>query len=398
MDPLLEYRERFPILQTTTYLINNSLGAMPGDVYQQMRAYAGIWAQRGVRAWAEEWWTMPVDVGDLVAPILGARPGTISMHTNVTVATAVVLSALTPSPQKNKVVTTELQFPSIQYVVGRWCEERAVELVVVPCDESGLGVDQQRLLEAIDGSTLAVSVSHAEFKSAYLNDAAAIARRCREQDALLILDAFQSAGVVEIEVEKWGVDVCVGGCLKWLCGGPGNVYLYVDPAVAPRLEPRLTGWMAHPAPFAFEPPPMAWRSDAYRFLNGTPQIACLYAAPPGLEMHAEIGIPAIRAKSLTMTDALVAGAGERGWKITAPADHAVRGGTVAIDAPYGELVAKELNDRDVVVDYRPGAGIRIAPHFYNSIDECLFALSQIAGILDQKAYERHGSVAGATPT
>ncbi len=398
MDPLLSYRERFPILQTTTYLINNSLGAMPGDVYQEMRSYAGIWAQRGVRAWGEAWWTLPVDVGDLVAPILGARPGTISMHTNVSTATAVVLSALTPTQAKNKVVTTALQFPSIQYVLEQWCLERDVTLEVVPADASGLGVDQQRLLEAIDDSTLAVSVSHAEFKSAYLNDAPAIARCCRAHDALLILDAFQSAGVVPIEVEQWGVDVCVGGCLKWLCGGPGNVYLYVDPEVAPRLQPRLTGWMAHPAPFAFENAPMRWRDDAYRFLAGTPQIACLYAASPGLKMHAEIGIPAIRAKSLLMTDALLDAAQARGWDVTAPLDRTVRGGTVAVNAPHGELVAKELNDRDVVVDFRPGAGIRIAPHFYNSVDECQFAITQIDEILQTKAYEKHTSVAGATPT
>ena len=254
------------------------------------------------------------------------------------------------------------------------------------------------MLEAIDDSTLAVSVSHAEFKSAYLNDAPALARRCRDKNALLILDTFQSAGVVPLEVQKWGVDVCVGGCLKWLCGGPGNVYLYVDPDTAPRLKPRLTGWMAHPAPFAFESAPMRWRDDAYRFLTGTPQVACLYAAPPGLRMHTEIGLPAIREKSLAMTDALIEEARERGWEVTAPLDPAVRGGTVAVNAPFGELVAKELNDRDVVVDFRPGAGIRIAPHFYNSIDECRFAITQIAEILETKAYERHTSVAGATPT
>jgi kynureninase len=398
-DPLLAYRERFPILQTTTYLINNSLGAMPADVHERMRAYAGIWAQRGVRAWAEEWWMLPGRVGDLVAPLLGARAGTVSMHTNVTTATAVFLSCLRAGsdPSRGKVVTTELQFPSIQYLLQRWCEDRGLRLEIVP-SEDGIAIDQQRLLDAIDGSTLAVSISHAVFRSAFLNDAPAVARRCREVGAFLLLDTFQSAGVVPIEAEAWGVDACVGGCLKWLCGGPGNVYLYVDPELAPRLEPALTGWMAHPAPFAFEPPPMRWRDDAYRFLNGTPQVPCLYAAVPGLELHNEIGVAAIRAKSMRMTAQVFDDARARGWRVHAPADPAVRGGTIAVDVPHGELVAKELLERDVVIDYRPGAGIRIAPHFFNSDDECRFALDQIAEILETKAYARHRSAAGAMPT
>jgi len=282
-------------------------------------------------------------------------------------------------------------------VLEGWAKERDVDLDVVPCDD-GIGCDQQRILEAIDESTLVVALSHAEFKSAYVNDAQAIAQRCREVGARLLLDTFQSAGVVEIEARKWGVDAVVGGCLKWLCGGPGNVYLYVDPGLAPDLEPTITGWMAHPAPFAFEDAPMRWRDDAYRFLNGTPQIACLYAAGPGLDLHNGIGVKAIREKSKRMTAMLFDGAKERGWRVTAPEDPEVRGGTVAVDVAHGELVAKELNARDVVVDYRPGAGIRLAPHFYNSLDECTYALDQIAEILESRAFEKHDSVAGATPT
>jgi len=400
-DPLLAYRDRFPILATSTYLINNSLGAMPGAVAGRMQAYADIWATRGVRAWAEEWWTMPVAVGDLVAPLLGAPRGSVSMHTNVTLATAVFLSCLRPGTAhakgRTKVVTTALQFPSILYILEQWSLEHGVALEVVPTDD-GIGVDPQRLLDAIDSATLAVSISHVEFKSSFVNDAAAVAARCRETGARLLLDAFQSAGVVPIEARKWGVDACVGGCLKWLCGGPGNVFLYVDPDLAPTLEPRLTGWMAHPAPFSFEPPPMRRRDDAYRFLNGTPQIACLYAAAPGLEVHNEIGVAAIRAKSRRMTARLFAGAKERGWRVNAPEEADRRAGTVAVDVPHGELVAKELLSREIIIDFRPGAGIRISPHFYNSDDECDHALAEIAEILATRAYERHTSVAGASPT
>jgi len=396
-DPLLAYRDRFPILSSTNYLINNSLGAMPAAVADRMAAYADIWARRGVRAWAEEWWTLPVEVGDMVAPLLGAPAGSVSMHTNVSIATAIFLSCLDAKGARSKIVTTELQFPTVQYVLEGWAKERDVEIVVVPAPD-GIGCDQQRILDAIDDRTLAVSVSHVEFKSAFINDAEAIAKRCREKGARLLLDTFQSGGVVPIRAREWGVDAVVGGCLKFLCGGPGNVYLYVDPAIAPEMTPKLTGWMAHPRPFAFEPLPMQHRTDAYRYLNGTPQIACLYAAPPGLAIHNEIGIDAIRAKNKRMTAILHEGANERGWRTHCPEDPERRGSTVAIDCPHGELVAKELNARDVVVDYRPGAGIRIAPHFYNTEEEIHRALSEIGEILETKAYARHASVGGATPT
>jgi len=394
---LLDYRDRFPILAETTYLNNNSLGAMPAAVADRMADYASIWAKRGVRAWADQWWEMPVRVGDLVAPLIGARPGTVSMHTNVTLATAVFFSCLEPTAAKNKVVTTELQFPSIQYFLQQWCDENGVRLAVVPSDD-GITIDQGRLFDEIDASTLAVSISHVLFRSAFIQDAPAVARRCREKGALLLLDAYQSTGVVPTDVTAWGVDALVGGCLKWLCGGPGNVFLYVDPEIAPRLEPRLTGWWAHPQPFAFERPPMRWRDDAFRFLNGTPQVPCLYAAAPGLEIHNEIGVPAIRERSKRMTALVCEEARARGYEVHAPEEPEARGGTIAVDLPHAELVAKELLARDVIIDYRPGAGIRISPHFYNTEDEVRFALAQIEEIVRDRAYEKHQSVAGATPT
>ena len=340
---------------------------------------------------------MPVEVGDLAAPILGAPKGSVSMHTNVTLATAIFFSGLRVEGARKKVVTTELQFPSIQYFLDRWCRRNGAELCVVPCPD-GLGADPEQLLDAIDDGTLAVSVSHVEFKSAFINDAEAIARRCRERGALLVLDVFQSAGVVPIEAERWGVDAAVGGCLKWLCGGPGNAFLYVDPELASKLEPDLTGWMAHKAPFMFEPPPIRRRSNAWRFLNGTPQIPCLYAAGPGLKIHNEIGVPAIRERSMRLTKQLFEESHARGWRVNAPKDPERRGGTVAVDVPNGELVAKELLARDVVIDFRPDAGIRIAPHFYNTEEECTRALDEIGNILDSKAYTKHDSVTGATPT
>ena len=397
-DPLLGWRHHFPILETSTYLISSSLGAMPRGAAEGLARYADLWATRGVRAWAEEWWALGSDVADRIAPLLGAPRGSVSMQPSTTIATAVVLSALEPTPGRSKVVTTDLHFPSILYLLDRWCGERGARLEVVRREPGKMGVALDRLLEAIDESTAVVSLSHVEFASAWLYDAAALARRCRDTGAFLVLDTFQSAGVVPLALREWGVDAAVGGCLKWLCGGPGNVYLYVDPDRARTLEPAITGWVAHAAPFSFEPPPMRWREGAGRFENGTPQVAALYAARAGLDILGEIGVERIRARSVAMTTGLFAEARRRGYGCSCAEDPEQRGGTVAVLVPDGELVARELLARDIVIDYRPGFGIRIAPHFYNSWEECERCLDAIDAIRADRSYLLHRSVEGASPT
>jgi kynureninase len=397
-DPLLAYRDRFPILASTTYLISNSLGAMPRDAASGLLRYAELWSTRGVRAWAEEWWELASDVADRVAPLLGVAPGSVSMQPSTTIAAAVLLSALRLRGERRKVVTTALHFPSLLYLLDGWCRERDARLEIVPREGGAWGVAHDRLLDAIDRSTAVVALSHVEFATAWINDAEALARRCRETGALLLLDVFQSAGALPLALERWGVDAAVGGCLKWLCGGPGNAFLYVDPDRAPELEPALTGWAAHAAPFAFEPPPMRWRSGGGRFANGTPQVPALYAARPGLDILREVGIERVRAKSVALTQELLLAARARGFACSSPDDPARRGGTVAIAVPHGELVARELLARDIVVDYRPGFGIRVAPHFYNTGDECERCLGEIEAILADRSFERHRTVGGASPT
>ena len=397
-DPLLDYRDRFPILDSTTYLISNSLGAMPRDAAEGLARDAELWATRGVRAWAEEWWDLGARVADRVAPLLGAPPGSVSMQPSTTLATAVVLSALRPGRERRKVVTTDLQFPSILHLLDGWCREHSAALEILRREEGTWGVATERLLDAIDPTTAVVALSHVEFATAWVNDAAVLARRCRETGAFLVLDVFQSAGVLPLALSDWGVDAAVGGCLKWLCGGPGNAFLYVDPDRALELEPTLTGWAAHAAPFAFEPPPMRWRAGGARFLNGTPQVPALYAAGPGLDILGEIGVDRVRAKSVKLTQRLCDEALRRGFACSCAADPERRGGTVAVAVPEGERVARELLDRDVVIDYRPGFGIRIAPHFYNSWQECERCLDEIEAILADRTFERHPSVAGARPT
>jgi kynureninase len=398
-DPLLAWRDRFPILETSTYLISNSLGAMPRAAADGVARYAELWTTRGVRAWAEEWWELGSAIADRVAPILGAAPGSVSMQPSTTIASAVVLSSIHPAGRR-KVVTTDLHFPSILYLLDRYCREHGATLEIVPREAGASGVEADRLLATIDRSTALVALSHVEFATAWVNDAAALAARCRETGAFLLLDVFQSAGVLPLALPSWGVDAAVGGCLKWLCGGPGNCFLYVDPERAATLEPTITGWVAHASPFAFEPPPMRWRSDSSsgRFLNGTPQVPALYAARAGLDIVAAAGVERIRARSVRLTGRLYQEALARGWTCSCAAEPARRGGTVAIDVPDGEQVARELIARDIVIDYRPGFGIRIAPHFYNTWEECARALDAIDEIRRDGSYRRHQGVAGASPT
>jgi kynureninase len=396
-ESLRSYRRHFPILDSSTYLISNSLGAMPAEVEAGLSEYARSWSTRGVRAWAEGWWTLASRVADRLAPLLGAPLGSVCMQPSTTLASAVFLSCLRPDGRRSKIVTTELQFPSIQYLLAGWCEHNAVDLEILPSDDAW-GTGLETLLSAVDDRTLAVVVSHVEFATAWINDAAAIAARCRRQGALLLLDVFQSAGTLPLALHEWGVDAAVGGCLKWLCGGPGNAYLYIDPEIAKRLEPRLTGWAAHAAPFSFEAPPIRWAEAASRFANGTPQIAALHAAEPGLRILGEVGVECIRERSLELGAHLSAGAEARDLPLACPPDPEQRGGTVALSVPQGELVARELLERDIVIDFRPATGIRVAPHFYNNEQECDRCLDAIVEILADGSWRRHRGVAGASPT
>ena len=387
-DPLLTLRSEFPILERTTYLVSNSLGAMPRGVPARLAEYAAAWAEQGVRAWSRGWWEMPVAVGDEIAPLLGAGTGDVVMYPNVSIAQAAVLSALDYAAPRDTVVMTGLDFPSVRYVYGQLATRLGARIVTVP-SEDGISVDLDRLLATIDERTRLVAVSHVLFRSAYVMDAEAICRRAHEVGALVSLDAFHSVGVIPVDVRRSGVDFLTGGVLKWLCGGPGACFLYVSPAVRDRLAPALTGWQAHARPFAFEPE-MDYVTGAYRWLNGTPAIPALYAALEGPRIVRRAGIDAIRAKSVRQTTRLIELADARGYRVHAPRDPARRGGTVAFDVPHGYEVAQALLAREILVDYRPEAGIRIAPHFYTADEEVDTAVDAITEILATGAWQEYG--------
>lgn len=389
MDNLLNWRGEFPILERSTYLISNSLGAMPRDVYANLRAYADSWAQRGVRAWEEGWWEMAVAVGDRIAPLIGARPGEISLHQNVTLTQAVISSCFDFRGPRNKIVMVDLEFPSVQYFYHEQRRNGARVEIVPSIDDVRFDLD--KFLSAIDETTLLVPISLVLFRSSFIVNARAIIERAHRVGARVILDVFQGTGVLPIEVRSLGVDFAVGGVLKWLCGGPGVAYLYVREDLRSALRPALTGWLAHRRPFAFETGTIDRREDSFGFLNGTPHIPALYACRPGLEIVNQAGVHAIREKSIRMTTRLFEGARSQGWRVNAPADPAERAGTVSIDCPHGAEVCKELLARDILVDYRPKAGVRVSPHFYNREEECDFALAQMSEILRTEAWKKHSA-------
>jgi kynureninase len=389
MDELLKWRGEFPILERTTYMISNSLGAMPRGVYDEMRAYADSWAGRGVRAWEEGWWDMAVGVGDKIAPLIGAGPGEISLHQNVTLTQAVISSCFDFRGPRNKIVMVELEFPSIQYFYHEQRRHGArVELVPTP---DQIRIDMDKLLGAIDETTLLVPISQVLFRSSFIVDTRAIIERAHRVGAHVILDAFQATGTIPLDVRSLGADFAVGGVLKWLCGGPGVAYLYVREDLRAKLRPSLTGWMAHQRPFAFETGAMDPREDSFRYLNGTPHIPALYACQPGLNILNKVGIGAIREKSIRMTTRLIEGAKSRGWRVNTPENPAERAGTVSIQCPHAFEVCRELLAREILVDYRPKAGVRVSPHFYNREEECDFALAQIEEILKTGAWEKHAA-------
>ena len=363
-------------------MISNSLGAMPRGVYDALHGYADMWATRGVRAWQERWWMLALEVGNEVGALMNAPENSVSTHQNVTTCQAVVASCFDFSGKRNKIVYTDMNFPSVMYF---WEAQRAygARVNMVKTDD-GIHIPTDRLLDAIDEQTLLVPVSHVIFRSAYINDARAIIEKAHKVGAHVVLDTFQSLGTVPVDVTALHVDFACGGVLKWLCGGPGVAYLYVRPDLGAKLEPKLTGWFAHQDSMAFETGPIRYTDPPFRFMNGTTHIPSLEACRPGLRIIREAGVQNIREKSMRQTARLIDLADQHGWRINSPRDAEKRGGTVSIDMPGSQQVCNDLLAREVIVDWRPRAGVRFSPHFYNTDEEVDTAIAVVDEILKEK--------------
>ena len=375
MAELSDYRGRFPILAETTYLINHSLGAMPAAAEERVLEYAHVWKTRGIRAWGEGWWEMALTVGDQIGRLIGAPPGTVSMHQNVTIAEAVVLSCFRFDRPRRRIVYEEGNFPSVRYLYQAQAERGGADIVVAADDEG--------VVEAIDDRTLLVPVTHVLYKTGEIQDVEAIVERAHDHGALVVLDAYQSVGTVPLDVTALGVDFAVGGSVKWLCGGPGAGWLYVRPDLASVLEPGLTGWQAHARPFDFEPE-QDYAEGAARFLTGTPNVPALYAATAGYDVIEEVGIERIRERSVEQTTLLIELLEEAGFPVGSPSDPARRGGTVVVRPPDFERIDAELAARGILCDHRPDVGLRLGPHFFNTDDELRHTVEQIAELAGQR--------------
>jgi kynureninase len=380
---LLRFRPDFPILASRTYLISNSLGAMHRRTRDRLTEYADLWETEGVVAW-HTWAEEMYRVADLVGAIVGAPPGTTVMRQNVADLLGAVASAVDWSGRRNRVVYSALEWPSSHYL---WMEHRryGAEVVVVPGEPDGVTLDVQRLVDAIDDRTALVPISHVLFRTSTLVDVRPVVERAHEVGALLLLDAYQSAGCLPVDVAGLGVDFCVGGSVKFLCGGPGAGWMYVEPSVAERLQPAQVGWFGHARPFDFAFGEIEYAPGRKRFAGGTPGVPAAYAAGAGYTAILDAGIERIRARSMSLTSHLVEGALARGIAVHSPQDARHRGGHVTLDPGSAEHVSHELLRRGFVVDYRPDVGIRIGPHFYNTVEECTAVLEEIVRIRREAA-------------
>ncbi len=391
---LLKWRDEFPILTTCTYLISNSLGAMPRGVYDALRVYADTWATLGVRAWGARydnlptWWELKGAVGDKIAPLMGAPAGSVLVHENASIANSILMSALDWSDtRRDKVVSTDQDFPSDVYSVRAMLPAH-VNLHLVRSDD-GMTINTQKLLDAIDERTRLVSISHVLFRSAYIMPIQAIIEKAHAVGAQVLLNGYHSVGIIPVDVTALGVDFYIGGTLKWMCGGSGGVFMYIRPDLLTSLHPKITGWFAHQQPFGFDIENFALREDAYRLANGTPPIAALYAIQPGVEILNQIGVDAIRANSLRQTEMLINLADEAGYVVNSPRNSDERAGTITLNPPHAYEVSRELLARNIVIDYREGAGIRVAPHFYNTDDEIRAVMVAIKAILDEGSWQKY---------
>jgi kynureninase len=379
---LQDYRSEFPILEQTTYLASHTLGPMPRQAAERLSEFARMWAERGIRAWAEGWWASPIQVGDRIGRIVGAPPGSTVMQQNVAIAEAVVLSCFRPvDPARNRVVYERVNFPSVRYLY-----EAQPDLEVVLCESDA------EIVERIDERTLLVPISHVLFKESEIQDVEPIVRRAHEVGAHVILDCYQSAGIVPVDLAALRVDFAVGGSVKWLCGGPANGWLYVRPDLSERLEPTSIGWQAHARPFAFEEE-LEYAAGSARFLTGTPNPAAHMAGTAGYDLIEDIGVERIRANSLRQTELLIELADAAGFGVYSRREPERRGGTVILSVQEGAAVYAELEARGVLGDFRPGAGIRLGPHFFTTDDEIRFAVEQLVDIVETGAWRRHTGAA-----
>jgi kynureninase len=368
-EGLLEYRKLFPALEECVHFISHSLGCVPAQVKEDLGEFFELWRTKSITAWGD--WLPEVDrSAERISKIISAPPGTVIMQHNVSQIMATVASCFEYKPERNKVVYETQMFPTVSYV---WQEEkrRGAECVLVEHD---------KIVDAIDDKTVVIPTQHVIFSTAFIQDVKKIVARAREVGAHVILDCYQSIGTVPLDVVDLGVSFACGGSVKYVCGGPGAAWLYVRKDLVEQFAPRVTGWFGNEAPFAFTMPAQSYAEGVWRYMGGTPAVAALYQARAGQKIIGEIGVRKIREKSLVMTQKCIEWVDELGMKLNSPRPAEQRGGSVVFDFVGSADVCRELNRRKFFCDHRPGAGIRIAPHFYTKSEEIEMFFSELKKI------------------
>ncbi len=357
---------------------------MPREVEDELKQYTDVWQREGVEAW-HEWFPFVDEVSGLMASLIGADAKDVTLIHNLTIGSALIASSLDFTGKRNKIVYSDLHFPTISYLWQGWSKYGA-RPHVIPSD--GIWTETERYIEAIDEETKLVALSHVYFRSGGLQDIKPIIDHAHKMGALVMVDSYQAAGVLPINVKALGCDILATGVLKWLCGGPGATFMYVKPELQEQFFPAIRGWLGDKEPFEFHMPNVDFAGGMHRFLTSSIQVPCLHTARPALKMFNEIGIAAIREKSLQLTDRLIQRSDERGYTVNSPRAQSKRGGALTIDPvrPDSKLSTKEVCDelirRRFIVDYRPPLGIRIAPHFYNTIEEIDAVIEEMRKIIN----------------
>ncbi len=371
-------RAEFPILFNRTYLNSCSLGALSQRSEAYLEDYLRLWHSMGASAWYEHWLGRIEELRGRVARFWGAAPEETALLPSTSVALAtlaesVAARAARRGEERTRVVCTELDFPTLAY---QWAVRPEIELVVLESPD-GIRVDPEQFAEAVDERTLFLATSHVFFTTGYVQDLEALAGIAREHGAFCLIDGYQGAGQVPLDVTASGVDAYTSGPLKWLCGGPGLSYLYVRAALIEELEPRLTSWFATKDQFAFDLHGFEYRDDARRFEVGTPALPTVHTALGGQEIVDEVGIDAVVARNRRLTDRLATGLGDAGFELAlAEPEHRSAIVMVRHDDPAGAVA--RLASQGIIVDHRPGF-VRISPHVYNTedeIDRCVEALAE----------------------
>ena len=367
------WRDEFPILSRKTYLNSCSLGALSHRAEARLRTFYEQWHTYGASAWYELWMGSLAELRSRVAGMLNATEEEIALPASTSVALSMIGSAV-DYVDRPRVVVSELDFPTLAYP---WMVRPDVEVVRVRSDD-GVTIDPRRYAEAVDERTAILAVSHVFFTTGAIQDLQALSRIARDAGALFVVDAYQSVGQVPIDVRAVDIDVLTAGPLKWLLGGMGMAYLYVRRERVAGLRPRMAGWFGAARQFDFDITSFEFRTDARRFEMGTPALPTLHTALGGQEIIDEIGVDAIRRRNAALTERLIAGARERGFRLRSAADAETRSAIVMVahDDPAGAVA--RLAERDIIVDFRPGF-IRISPHFYNVESEIDRVLDVLAG-------------------